>query len=103
MIYRILQEIIQNIKKHASADQVIIQYLSEDFVSLHLIIEDDGRGCDYGVIVQGPGLKSIWSWVDTLRCELKGRFIYPKEYADHNIHIVIPKFCHNIPVLLRRH
>jgi len=71
MLYRILQEIIQNIHKHAEADQVILQYMSEGDGSLHLIIEDNGCGFDSRKITEGLGLKSIRSRVDALKGKLE--------------------------------
>jgi signal transduction histidine kinase len=44
-IYRIIQEAVNNILKHASATEVSIQLLHQD-KSLTIMIEDDGKGFD---------------------------------------------------------
>ena len=45
LIYRIIQELINNVLKHADASEIIIQ-ISEDENSLHLTVEDNGQGFD---------------------------------------------------------
>ncbi|MEO8822896.1 MAG: response regulator [Ginsengibacter sp.] len=63
MIYRILQEQLSNIIKHANADAVSILLKIEDD-NLLLIISDDGDGFDTSVTSDGIGLKNIKSRVD---------------------------------------
>ncbi|MEZ4875485.1 MAG: sensor histidine kinase [Flavobacteriaceae bacterium] len=67
MIYRLVQEIISNIRKHAEAKTILIQLLGYKD-ELNLIIEDDGKGFDYEVALAkgGLGLKSINSRVQFL-------------------------------------
>lgn len=65
-IYRIIQEALNNIIKHADASDVLIQ-LSETEEEFHFIIEDDGKGFDPAQIETGLGLKSIRSRVDFLK------------------------------------
>ncbi|OEK09692.1 hypothetical protein A8C32_13405 [Flavivirga aquatica] len=61
-IYRIIQEAVQNIIKHAKAKQVSISFsLASDV--LYLKIEDDGIGFDVNLIKKGIGLKNIESRV----------------------------------------
>ncbi|MCV6628397.1 MAG: histidine kinase [Flavobacteriaceae bacterium] len=43
MLYRLIQEIISNIKKHAAAKQILLQFFTHNN-KLHLTIEDDGKG-----------------------------------------------------------
>ncbi len=67
MIYRLIQEVISNIRKHADAKSILIQLLGyQDEISL--IIEDDGKGFDYEQALDqgGLGLKSINSRVEFL-------------------------------------
>lgn len=45
LVYRIIQELVNNAVKHAAASEIIIQ-LSEDEAQLNLTIEDDGIGFD---------------------------------------------------------
>ena len=54
-IYRIVQELIHNVIKHAQAQNVTIQVNRfEDRVNV--IVEDDGRGFDVESIRQKPGM-----------------------------------------------
>ena len=67
MIYRLVQEIISNIRKHANAKHVLIQLIGHGN-EINLIIEDDGVGFDYekAAAKGGLGLKSINSRVQYL-------------------------------------
>ena len=67
MIYRLIQEIISNINKHADAKSILIQLIGHNN-ELNLIIEDDGIGFDYNKAIKkdGMGLKSINSRVEFL-------------------------------------
>jgi signal transduction histidine kinase len=67
MIYRLVQEIISNIRKHANASTILLQVLGFKN-EINLIVEDNGDGFDYekAVIKDGLGLKSINSRVDFL-------------------------------------
>ncbi|QIE59186.1 tetratricopeptide repeat protein [Rasiella rasia] len=64
MIYRLLQEIISNIRKHAKASSILIQLLGHEN-EVNLLVEDNGRGFNYNDAVAkgGLGLKSINSRV----------------------------------------
>ena len=67
MIYRLVQELIVNIRKHASAKNVLLQMLvRKKFITL--TIEDDGKGFDTEQIlkVKGLGIKNIFSRVQFL-------------------------------------
>ena len=68
-VYRIIQEAMNNIIKHADAKKVLIQ-MSESADQYHFIIEDDGKGFDPLQIESGLGLKSIQSRVDFLQGNL---------------------------------
>jgi len=65
-VFRIIQEALNNIIKHANAKEVLIQ-LSETTEEYHYIVEDDGDGFDPLLIQSGLGLKSIQSRVDFLK------------------------------------
>ncbi len=57
-IYRIIQELIQNILKHAKATDVLVQlHAGLDLISLTL--EDNGQGFDPAVVTHGMGLQNI--------------------------------------------
>ena len=60
MLYRIVQELLNNIIKYAEAKEVLVQITySEDW--LNLTVEDDGKGFDPNNVAEdkGMGLKSI--------------------------------------------
>jgi len=65
-LYRIVQETLNNISKHASASHIDIQLIGHED-SLTLTIEDNGKGFDRNRIKSGLGLKNIKSRVDKLR------------------------------------
>lgn len=67
MIYRLVQEIISNIRKHAEADKVLLQLFGTSN-QLNLVVEDNGIGFLYKNAVEnnGLGIKSINSRVDYL-------------------------------------
>ncbi|WP_296705905.1 sensor histidine kinase, partial [Algoriphagus sp.] len=62
MIYRIIQELINNITKHAEAGSIIVQ-LSIHENELFISVEDDGCGFDVQETSDGIGLKNIKSRV----------------------------------------
>jgi two-component system sensor histidine kinase UhpB len=57
-IYRIVQEQLNNIVKHAQAKNVLVD-LSINLSEVHLLIEDDGKGFNTKKINKGIGLKNI--------------------------------------------
>ena len=63
-IYRIVQELLKNIIKHAEAKEAIVQLTLEDNLLL-IVIEDDGKGFDMKTknIFDGIGIGSIQSRV----------------------------------------
>ena len=83
MVYRIFQELIQNIIKHSGARKIIIQY-TQDGDKLHLIVEDDGKGFNPAKIKSGIGTKSIQSRVKFLDGKLN---VDSKEGIGTNIHL----------------
>jgi len=64
-IYRIAQETIQNIIKHAHAKNAIIQ-ISHQHKKLNLALEDDGRGFNINETKKGLGLNNIEVRIKTL-------------------------------------
>ena len=71
IIYRIIQELLNNIMKHAAAKEATVQLVKEEG-RLSIIVEDDGRGFDTALINnnKGAGLTSIQSRVDYLKGQL---------------------------------
>ncbi len=66
VIYRVLQELLGNVVKHAQATRVNVQLL-QDGNQLTLMVEDDGIGFDTSNGHTGVGMKSIASRVDLLQ------------------------------------
>jgi two-component system, NarL family, sensor histidine kinase UhpB len=64
-VYRILQECLTNISKHAAANQVTIA-VSDKAGGLYLLVEDDGRGFDPAVPSRGYGLAGMQERVEGL-------------------------------------
>jgi signal transduction histidine kinase len=58
MLYRVSQELLANILKHAKASQTTIQ-INQSNSKIMLMVEDDGRGFDNNTIQQGIGLRGI--------------------------------------------
>lgn len=67
-IYRIVQELINNAIKHASATEVLVQVFSEK-EKLVVNVEDNGKGIDLQVMekANGMGWKNIVSRVELLK------------------------------------
>lgn len=57
-VFRIVQELLTNIIKHAEASEVTIQF-SEDEEILNVMVEDNGLGFNTNEIVYGLGLTNI--------------------------------------------
>ncbi len=58
MIYRTVHELVNNVLKHAGADEIIVQMVQEsDRVSI--AVQDNGRGFDPDAETSGTGLKNI--------------------------------------------
>jgi signal transduction histidine kinase len=60
IIYRIVQEVINNIIKHADATHVSIS-VDENNGLLYIVVTDNGKGFDAAVVKGGIGLKNILS------------------------------------------
>lgn len=69
MLYRIIQELCNNIVKHADASQVLIQ-INATANEIFVVVEDNGKGFDQSEEVQGIGLASIRSRVKFLDGDL---------------------------------
>jgi signal transduction histidine kinase len=68
-IYRITQELMNNIIKHADAGTVSVQLLKNP-THLVLIVEDDGKGFHPSLSAGGIGIMNIHSRVQALRGEV---------------------------------
>jgi two-component system, NarL family, sensor kinase len=67
-IYRIVQELLNNVTKHAAAKQVLVQLLAQGN-KLVVNVEDDGKGFDTVILqnIEGIGWKNIQSRVEFLK------------------------------------
>ena len=71
IIYRIIQELLNNILKHAVATEAFVQIIREGN-RLNVVVEDNGKGFDASLPEnnQGAGLLSVRSRVDYLKGQL---------------------------------
>jgi signal transduction histidine kinase len=69
VVYRIVQELLNNAVKHSGASVILAQVMRQDN-SLTITVEDNGRGFEKETILQGAGLKNIRSRVDYLKGQL---------------------------------
>src|SRR5690606_761835 len=66
IIYRTIQELVQNIAKHSEAGSAIVQ-LSHHENKLSITIEDNGKGFDTGsAIGNGMGLQNVQTTIEHL-------------------------------------
>ncbi|MCC6410043.1 MAG: tetratricopeptide repeat protein [Saprospiraceae bacterium] len=68
MVYRIVQELANNVVKHAEADHLLLQLLRHEN-QLTILVEDNGKGFDLekAITQKGIGLSSIASRVQFLQ------------------------------------
>ncbi len=69
-LFRIVQECISNILKHAEASLVTIS-LSQERRKINLIIEDNGKGMKKESLLGGQGLKNIQARLEQFNGKLK--------------------------------
>ncbi len=70
VVYRIVQELLNNIVKHAEATMVLVQIMRHDD-NLNITIEDNGKGFDRGIAHESTdGLNNVRSRVDYLKGQL---------------------------------
>ena len=69
-IYRIVQELLNNIMKHAAAKNAIVQLSKTDDL-LSLTVEDDGKGFDTSILRAARGIG--WGNIQTRVEYLKGK------------------------------
>ena len=70
VIYRIVQELVNNIIKHAEATEALVQINSHDD-NLFITVEDNGKGIKNSQKNEGIGLKNIASRVAFLNANLE--------------------------------
>lgn len=71
IVYRIIQELLNNILKHSRASEAFVQLIRDD-KRLNIIVEDNGQGFDVGTLEQskGAGWTNIRSRVEYLKGQL---------------------------------
>ncbi len=71
IVYRIVQELLNNILKHAEATEAFIQLIREDS-RLNIVVEDNGKGFDAAILKEnkGAGWTSIRSRVEYLKGQM---------------------------------
>lgn len=71
IVYRIVQELLNNVVKHASATEAFVQLIRED-ARLNVVVEDNGKGFDTASLPrsQGAGWVNIRSRVEYLKGQL---------------------------------
>lgn len=69
MLYRIIQEVLYNITKHAHASHALVQIQSNKEGMMMITIEDNGQGISADVmeVNAGLGLRSLYSRVSSLK------------------------------------
>lgn len=83
VIYRIIQELLNNVIRHAGAKKVLIQLVREDG-RFNLTVEDDGRGFEKNEIRGGAGLSNIRARIDYLNGNMD---IVSKKGEGTSVHI----------------
>jgi two-component system, NarL family, sensor kinase len=71
VVYRIVQELLNNVVKHANASEVLVQLMRHE-KNLNITIEDNGRGFIVGEVdsQRSVGLNNVRSRVDYLKGQL---------------------------------
>ena len=70
VIYRIVQELVNNIIKHANATEALVQFNSHEDI-LFITVEDNGKGFENNSKTSGIGLKNIASRIAFLNATLE--------------------------------
>lgn len=72
IVYRLIQEALTNVAKHAEADRVLLS-ARHDGERLRIAVADDGRGFDPAEVERGHGLLGMRERVESLGGELEVR------------------------------
>jgi signal transduction histidine kinase len=67
-VYRVVQELLNNIIRHADAASAIVQVIAKDHI-LHITVEDKGKGFDTQLLTaaEGIGYRNIRNRIDYLK------------------------------------
>ena len=87
-VYRVVQELINNVVKHASAKSAIVQLTFKEDI-LGITVEDDGKGMDITklALAEGMGYRNIKSRIDFLKGSID---IQSEEEKGTSVFIKIP-------------
>ncbi len=85
LLYRISNELLQNIVKHAQAKEGLLSIAEQDG-KIELIAEDNGKGMELSIGTSGIGLKNIKERVNYL----KGSFDLETNSSGTTLTIIIP-------------
>jgi len=85
-IFRIVQEQVNNILKHANASYATIN-LSRQKNTITMLISDNGKGCDILKVKNGVGIINIKSRVELYRGTVS---IVSKPGAGYEMNVVFP-------------
>ncbi len=85
-VYRVMQESLTNIAKHANAKNVDIEVV-QDEQKIHITIEDDGVGFDQTKMSNGYGLAGMKERIQGLLGEMD---IRSSDGSGTNIHVTLP-------------
>jgi signal transduction histidine kinase len=71
VVYRIVQELLNNVVKHSRATEVLVQIMRHEN-NLNITIEDNGKGfsVDEASYIKGAGLSNVRTRVDYLKGQL---------------------------------
>jgi len=91
-IYRIVQELVSNVLKHADANHLLVQLVANPS-AISITIEDDGKGFEMepgkGLSINGKGIGL--SGIENRIIWLKGQFdIHSSTQSGTSVHIEIP-------------
>ena len=86
-IFRMVQEALTNVVRHANASNVTIDLSIDDNPQLKLVMRDNGQGCDAQHIQKGFGLLSMRERVRSLQGEFH---IQTRPKQGMAIHVKIP-------------
>jgi signal transduction histidine kinase len=87
-IYRIIQELLNNISKHAKARQVLVQ-LSLHAGEMQVTVEDNGKGLDVSQLEKSTG--AGWTNIRSRIEYLKGKVdVQSTSGQGTSVHITIP-------------
>lgn len=91
MLFRIIQEQVNNVLKHANARNIIIELMMDGHM-IHLSVSDDGKGFDYEEVKnnKGVGLQNIASRTELFNGKIN-IVTAPNKGCKLNIHVPISK------------